>query len=379
MKSLEILNSLLQDVSRTLGTDMSRDWITIQTRFQHEGYSFLTITLPAYSTWLEQSLEEGKMLPTIFSRFKRRGHSVGPCFLQGLTKHVFSYDTGDLLETADPSSVFFIRSICALFKKIKLPCSDARNVRSIMKFVDTDRTLPDKVELNNIERSVAHVVLRSLKIFEYDDSLPKHGKGATFERILGNQKYRVRDFYQRWNDVINPEDLYGFYRGEGEDIVIIDESKEKPCRLSLVPKTLKGPRLIAVEPVAMQYAQQYLASILIRSMSASSLTSHIDFHNQEINRSLAKKGSIDGSIATIDLSEASDRISLSLVNEVFASDPELLRAMLAFRSRYCQLPSDKYLKGERNLPLKKYSTSGSALTFPVETLVFLYSIAVCGS
>jgi len=88
-----------------------------------------------------------------------------------------------------------------------------------------------------------------------------------------------------------------------------------------------------------------------------------------VNRRLAHKGSLDGSIATIDLSEASDRVSLALVNQLFASEPEILASLLAFRSKSVKLPAGTPFNG-KTIPLKKYSTSGSALTFPVETLVF---------
>jgi len=244
-----------------------------------------------------------------------------------------------------------------------------RNDIAVQKFVDTDVNLPDHIELDGVTRSVAYVVLDSMKFFESDDSLPKHGPGATFEKVTGNRKYRIRDFYERWTDIIGPEDLYGWNRIGDRDVTIVRRDSEKPCRLALVPKTLKSPRIIAIEPAAMQFAQQFCADQLIRSMQRSSLTRHIDFTDQSVNRRLAHKGSLDGSIATIDLSEASDRVSLALVNQLFASEPEILASLLAFRSKSVKLPAGTPFNG-KTIPLKKYSTSGSALTFPVETLVF---------
>lgn len=370
MKSLIILQSLLQDASTSVGADMTRDWLTIQSRLQHEGLSFLTITLPAFSSWLEQSLEEGHTLPTIFAFFKKARGRAFPCFLQGLVERVFDCRTGDLLSEADPSAVLFIRSICSSFKKVKLVCTKVRNNKAVHKFLDTDDNLPIHIELDNVTRSVAYVVLDSLRFFESDDSLPKHGKGATYEKITGNGKYEFQEFYERWSDVLDREELYGTnFRTIGLNVTTVPEGKEKPCRLSLVPKTLKGPRTIAVEPVAMQYAQQLCSEQLIASMERSSLTRHIDFTDQTVNRKLAYRGSLDGSVATIDLSEASDRVSLTLVNALFASEPDLLARLLAFRSTHVKLPAGTPFMG-RIVPLRKYSTSGSALTFPVETLVF---------
>ncbi len=369
MKSLAILLSYLQDASSNLGADTSRDRDKILSRFQCEGLSFLTITLPTFSSWLEQSLEEGHVTDVIYCTFKKCGKSVLPCFLQGLTSRVFDKYTGDLLIDADPSAVFFIRLICSSFKKVKIPCTLARNIKAIKKFEDTDACLPEHIKLDSVTLSVAYLVLDSFNLFLQDESLPKHGKGATYEKLLGNQKYKSREFYERWLPVLSEEELYGDNYTVTRNRPLVAEEQEKPCRLSLVPKTLKSPRLIAVEPVAMQFAQQLLASRLIKGMRTSKYTKHIDFRDQANNRMQAYLGSRDRSIATIDLSEASDRISLSLVREVFQSDPDLLQALLAFRSSKIEIPSYG-ASPKRTIVLKKYSTSGSALTFPVETLVF---------
>lgn len=369
MKSTTTLRSILQDAEQSLGTNMSRDWTRVLSRLSHEGVSFLTITLPGFASWLEQSIEVGHALPEITQSFKAPYGSVLPCFLQGATKRIFDHVSGSLLKEPDPKAVKFVRSFCMAFKKLKLQCSEKRTRAAIEKFIATDLALPDEIELDNVVRSVAHVVTTSLRFFLQDDSLPKHGPGATYERLRGNQKYQQRGFYQRWLEVVDYESLYGVsYEGD-RPIHVIGLQDERPCRLACVPKTLKSPRLIAVEPVAMQYAQQLCASRLISSMSASPLTRHLDFSDQSVNRNLAMRGSLDGSVATIDLSEASDRVSVALVKEIFASEPMLLEQLLAFRSVKVEIPARAKLP-KRVLTLKKYSTSGSALTFPVETLVF---------
>lgn len=369
MKSLLELLSILQDAEKSLCIDTRRDWETTQSRIKHEGLSFATITLPRFSSWLEQSLEEGRALSTITSSFKALGGSVLPCYLQGLTKRVFDPVSGIVLVEADPKAIMFIRLFCNSFKKLKLGCTEKRNQAAIEKFLATDNGLPENIVLDGVQRSVAHVVVSSLRFFLSDDALPKHGPGATYERILGNQKYTGRGFYERWSELVDFEQLYGYSYAGSKPAVIVPRDKEQPCRLSLVPKTLKTPRLIAVEPAAMQYAQQYCASRLITSMRSSKYTRHLDFTDQSVNRALAKKGSIDGSVCTIDLSEASDRVSIALVKELFSADPELLNLLLGFRSKVVKVPARKGMP-LRLHELKKYSTSGSALTFPVETLVF---------
>jgi len=373
MKSLNILRLLVLDAALNCAADTGRDWMTIQSRVDREGLSFLTITLPRFSSWLEQSLEEGAALPTILPFFHRKSGKYRslPAFLWGLTVRIFDPTSGLLREDADPSAVYFIRQICSFLKKVKLPCTERRNEAAISKFLETDVCLPKNDRLDTIGQSVANVIVRSLKFSEQDFSevFPRHGPGATFEKLWGNQKYKGRDYYSRWMGVIDAEELYGMSAVQSVDnsIRYLSPRDESPCRLSLVPKTLKSPRTIAVEPVAMQYAQQLVSNRLMASMRTSAYTKHLDFADQAKNRTLALQGSLTGDKSTIDLSEASDRISCSLVREIVRSDQLLSKQLFAVRTSKIQIRS----RGATTIHLlRKYSTSGSAVTFPVETLVF---------
>lgn len=377
MKSLKILRLLMQDAEFKSSRETERDWKTIQSRFENEGISFLMITLPAFTNWLEQSLELGQASPSIFATFHRKGGCGGvslPAFLLGLTSRVFDVRTGRLLETADPSAVFFIRQICSFFKKVKVNCSEERKTATVKKFLETDLMLPKRIKLSRIGQSVANVIISSLDysgVVDADLCFPKHGPGATVEKLWGNQKYKGRDFYARWIRALSIEELYGVQPIENrfDAIRIIKERDEQPCRLSLVPKTLKAPRTIAVEPVAMQYAQQLVSSRLIAAMGKSYLTKHIRFNDQSVNNRLAKEGSHGKGQCTIDLSEASDRIAAGLVREIVRSDSLLRSQLLAVRTSRISIRSGA--KGSlRTHVLRKFSTSGSAVTFPVETLVF---------
>ncbi len=380
MKSLFILRLLLQDAESIIGShETDRDWLTIQTRFEHEGESFLMITLPTFSSWLEQSLENGSVVPSIFQSFHRkegpRDRSL-PAFLLGLTSRVFDSHTGLIRSDADPSCVYFIRQICSSFKKVRSECSRERRDDTVEKFVETDRLLPKRIVLDTVTRSVANYVISSLKYSDRDSvdpCFPKHGPGATAEKLWGNQKYTLQEYYTRWIGRIDIEELYGVQplQDAYTSIKLISEKHEVACRLALVPKTLKAPRTIAVEPTAMQYAQQLVSARLIAAMSKSSLTRHIKFTDQSINNLHAREGSRGGSQSTIDLSEASDRVGASLVREIVRSDPRLREQLFAVRSTRIRIGNQagRASKG-RTIVLRKFSTSGSAVTFPVETLVF---------
>lgn len=375
MKSLNILRLLAQDAAANCSADTERDWICIQKRFKHEGESFLTITLPTFSTWLEKSIEEKQVDPAILSSFRQwKKGSPLPAFLRGLTSRVFDPVTGRILVEPDPTAVFFIRQICNNFKKVKDNCTEKRNSDTIKKFVETDTGLPKRIVFSKVVQSVAFLLVSGLSYSASDlraASLPKHGPGAVVERLQGNQKYKNRDYYARWTGRIEIEDLYGVQPMQDQytSVVIVPEFEEKPCRLRIVPKTMKAPRLIAKEPVAMQFAQQLVSSRLINAMSKSPYHKHIRFDDQSINKHYACEGSLNRGYATIDLSEASDRVSNSLVRELVKSDPVLRSELFSVRSSKIQMLDGSILV------LNKFSTSGSAITFPVETFVF-HAIAV---
>lgn len=87
----------------------------------------------------------------------------------------------------------------------------------------------------------------------------------------------------------------------------------------------------------------------------------IDLTNQALNQELARKGSIDGSLATLDLSNASDTIATELVRRLLP--PDWFQLLMDIRSPH-------YLeKGEWH-ENHSFSSQGNAFTFPLETLIF---------
>jgi len=104
-------------------------------------------------------------------------------------------------------------------------------------------------------------------------------------------------------------------------------------------------------------------------VSDTFLRSFISFDDQTRNGEMALEASKDGSMATIDLSSASDRLSCKLVERLFRRSPSVLSAFYAVRTRWIFQDIDK--KSPSFYRLRKFSTMGSALTFPVQSLVFL--------
>jgi hypothetical protein len=146
---------------------------------------------------------------------------------------------------------------------------------------------------------------------------------------------------------------------------------ERPVRVIAVPKTLKTPRIIAIEPSYMQYMQQGVKDRLVYEIGRDTTVSPMfGYDDQEVNRRLAMVGSLTGSLATLDLSEASDRVSNQLVREMVSNFPHFGEALDATRSRKADVP------GKGVLRLAKFASMGSALTFPIEAMVFMTCVFI---
>jgi hypothetical protein len=114
--------------------------------------------------------------------------------------------------------------------------------------------------------------------------------------------------------------------------------------------------------------------LLVQSLENSSiLKNSIGFSDQTPNQRLAKEGSETGDLATLDLSEASDRVSNLLVKRMLQNFPTLSGAVQACRSLRADVP------GHGILSLTKFASMGSALCFPIEAMVFLTIIALAKS
>jgi len=130
-------------------------------------------------------------------------------------------------------------------------------------------------------------------------------------------------------------------------------------RLTTVPKNEDTVRTIAIEPSGNMSLQLSAGIYLQRALSHIGL----DITNQQPkNKNLALIGSVDGSVATIDLSKASDMISIELVRELFP--PEWFELLMALRSPAIQYDGVYH-------ELFMISTMGNGFTFPLMTMIIL--------
>lgn len=374
LKSLITLWSrVLLDAERACCTSAALDLAKAKKRVANEGESFLTITLPDFCRDFEQALDIGQVASYHFAGFRRRGGL--PLFLGGFLSLVFDSESGVLLDEPSVQGIQSIRQVLLLCGKIGRPCTDARQKRAIAGYIECEQQLEDNwnspvllQELGALCAQVFGPVLSPIERSIDEGALvPTHGPGTTADRITGNRKYDTREWTRRLDEYFPMADFvtasYGAWR-DLQSFKLLEPDEELPVRVIPVPKTMKTTRIIAAEPTVMQYAQQSLLREFSRALS-SDTGMFTGLEDQIPNQEMARRGSLDGSLATLDLSEASDRVSMELVRAVFSRFPVLLGALEACRSRRASLPSGEILD------LQKFASMGSAVCFPVETIVFV--------
>jgi hypothetical protein len=378
MKSTsKVLLLLLQDAAAKCSTVMQmKDYITICNRLSHEGLSFVTITLPDFLKDFMLCLEEGMVTSDRFVGWKKR--QCLPAFLSGFTSLVFCSKTGRILQDENIHAIQSVRQICSFYKKIKLACSSDRTHSAFVSYErieDSLQTLMVDIDEDNYTFFGQVCDLLWSTVFGGEvrsaDLIPHHGPGSTADHILGNKKYipKTIDWHSRLESHFSVSDC--FYNTEEsryyDDVEITKKGcdEELPVRVITVPKTLKTPRIIALEPTVMQMTQQSVKDYIVAKLEGHKLTAgHINFTDQSINQQLALKASSNRCYATLDLSAASDRVHKDLVWRMLRVNPSLRNLVFVTRSSHAQLPDGKLIA------LHKFASMGSALCFPIEAMFF---------
>lgn len=374
MKSLLLLHhAIVQDMGDLLGVDPTRDLETIKSRFQKEGDGFLTITLPDLEQAVLTALETGRLDPNSTPSFRWRAGL--PVFLRGFLDLVF-LPGGEVRSDPSADAVYALRQILAVFKKIERRVSPSIERKAEMAYRITDSEVAElehgpsldvlKHIFSALFRSVMSDVNSAIANFAL---IPRHGPGSVAERLSAEDKWKFPSWLSSLEGVF-PSSLYASHNGLRAPIPAVDLEEEPPVRVAFVPKTVRGPRVIAMEPYARQFAQQAVARMIYDCLRKS-WPRQLNLFDQGTNQSLAREGSLSGNLATLDLSEASDRLANDLVSELFSEFSYLSEALIACRSTKALLPSGDVIA------LRKFASMGSALTFPIQSMVF-FSIAVMG-
>lgn len=417
---VDVAKALLQDFRMHHPTysaiEMERDMSHIVKMAQYRGMAYFTITLPACADVLHSTLESGEF-PTGHrnpSLGKRSPSDRRPRFMGGIYELILD-EYAMLRQDADTLAIASLRQFYLFAKKLKLECKESAREKALHTFRLIEQSLPApnpqtfEVDIPHWKPRHGHPLWGAVPMADPEPSLlgspvdlyggiegeawdrlhclvrrlgvqlgeldpysiqPKHGPGATYDRE------GIKDDFTFWPwklQQVFPYDWHASYNyGHvpfAEEVGCSESvrqplEREFPSRVLSVPKTQKGPRLIAAEPSAHQWIQGGIQRWLEERVKRTVLGRSINFSNQNPSRELALKASKEGTHSTIDLSSASDRLSCRLVEYVFQANITLLDALHASRTRYTEVCEGDYLV------LRKFATQGSACTFPVQTIVY---------
>lgn len=423
---LGLYGAMLSDMARIypgLRLDFSRDYKRLISCVDHHGLHFIMDTLNAFGKHFDQCLAKGSLTPSGLAQMRpfQKGSTI-PRLFKGLLLQIFYVD-GALRPDVCSQDVKSLRQLCYAAKSFRITCSESLTRKSLNDFYNTDRevVLPsldwngddfDSVcarhlqlgddlhryqgtsesseepllsnlkQICDVVQRTADLVCSELGTFKSTEWRAQHGPGAVSDTLKVDFKYHLPGWTERLDSAFPYADLafssYSAWADHCQHEVgsygtfVLSEPTSK---MIAVPKTLTKPRLIASEPVAHQWCQQTIRDYFVSRVKATSIRHSIAFHDQTRNGNLALESSHTGSHATLDLSEASDRISCYLVERIFRNLPTLLQGFYASRTRVIRQDISK--KQPEFYELRKFSTMGSAVTFPIQTVIF--TIVACGT
>jgi len=409
---LGVIRNLLDDIANLIESSATlrvnnilnvrrecvRDFEYILSRANHEGLSFLTCSMPRLGKWYDSILsriekendsDTGEyVIPCGFKphcNVKREdlfGDFSCPVFCRMLA-YVIHDTRSSLRDRARIIRAY--RTLFYLYYKLEIPLTEEQLKTALQVWKDNESDLaslqlPDYYheDLCRARELIAYVLGDARKAFT--DFTPRHGPGAVAGGEDNIAKWDSANYIPSLHRVYPRYDVYfGFRSGGrissamcGEIISFVKRSREQRAisRLLFVPKDSRGPRTISCEPKELMFLQQGVSRNLMRNLHAFS-HGRINFVDQDVNGMLALTSSETGQFATIDLKDASDRVTTDLVLALFPEEAH--RYLLALRSESTLLPDGSLFEGHR-----KYAPMGSALCFPIESAVFWALAVVAG-
>jgi len=339
------------------------DLLLLSERLASEGTSFVKVTLPLLGKALDQGLVSGCFSAIAHFRLKRNTRL--PQFCYSLFRNIFA-DDGAILSEPCTDSIQFLRTFLLLDSKLYFEPTPIMKEDAVNEFAERMSSLrkvriPTQHPVLLLAKSLIGRVLADL---ELSDIHPGHGPGAVAEKI---------DKFGRWDFTSWPSKAERYYPyimyGTHSLRALLERGKgismTYPCltRCCLVPKDFKGPRLISAEHSVNQYLQQGQMKAIMKYVERHPiLRRSIRLRDQTHNQKICERAYADG-LVTLDLSNASDTVSVALVWYLFSEVPLLRNQLMSTRS-------DFMVYKDRKIKITSFSPMGSATCFPVETLVF---------
>lgn len=297
----------------SLRRDCERDASRLLSLAKSRGLPFLMMDLPDAGKHFDRSLADGRLTKSNLAG--QRPYKTGvviPRLFKGLLLRVFD-EFGALRAVPDVAAIRTLRQLYNAAKKFKVTCDDSRTWEHVHEFFETDRKVrspslnwdEDRLITSRVRdlhfgdpcrggdaplfgdsdsrypdvegslarpeygafdaaQRVADIVTSFLGPFNGLEWRAKHGPGAVADQRHTQFKYDFPNWPAKLEESFPLADFgfanYSLWAGylTGEDNHVHFCDHEPPSRLIAVPKVLKGPRLIASEPVAHQWCQQTL-------------------------------------------------------------------------------------------------------------------------
>ncbi|DAD49922.1 TPA_asm: RNA-directed RNA polymerase [ssRNA phage ESO001] len=232
-----------------------------------------------------------------------------------------------------------------------------------------DSAISSRMPLEDVFTSARRYIGSIIYRIKWTDIEPSHGPGAVFPSCSSSEKSRFCTLY---DSIVSKYPYDQFFCGIPSfwsDVMVkevtgqLESSDRIVSKLTAVAKDSRGPRLICVHPKEAIWIQQGQRKLLESAISRHPLTRDvIKFRDQTLNGGLALSSSASGYLCTLDLKEASDRMSCKLIRFLFGD--YVYDLISCARSTHIEM-----LDG-RVRDLKKWAPMGNCLTFPVQSLVF---------
>lgn len=296
-------------------------------------------------------------------------------FIQPYFQFLWFVDTPDVFR--------FVNDLVQYITRLTLRDVDWIEAENIDDYVAFEEKLHNQKYDPSILAELRAIITRWFSDFQFDRRWVDHGYGATaevrrshgtaakyqnmiptVEAALLADKLDWHPYGIAWKGI--PESyekiLDAYYAGEP-----CVTARDLACKVQLVPKGVDKKRVVSMEPTVHQFYQKMIGSAMKVHFNKHREI-NVDLEEQGWNRELTRRGSESRDYGTIDLSSASDSVTLTLVRSLFRDTP-LYDALMWCRSTKAELPDGRVVE------LEKFAPMGSAVCFPVECTVFSAIVA----
>lgn len=324
-------------------------------------------------------LIEGPALDKQLLRYIEHGGTESPSFPHWLVPLWEAF-----VVTNDACMLRCLRQLLVFCYKAEFEPSEEQKEVALRNFLTTDEAIdiwdssdqasPESPLLRQARLLIGQIIYKA----NWAEIVPAHGPGAVFPSRVPVCKSDFRTLYARLQELYPYDQYFCGIPSFWWDVIVdgqgrLREEDSIVANLVFVPKDSRGPRTICVHPAEAIWIQQGQRRVLERCITGHYLTSSkINFEDQSVNGRIALESSRTKEFVTLDLKDASDRLSAKLVKFLFGGAYKWLGAT---RAEYvtadglddCYADSNG-LKGHWRL--RKFAPMGNCLTFPVQSLVF---------